>query len=180
MQFEAHDVATTAGGTTSIPGDAEAIRDDVALMRPPGPLQERLKDCGAVVSEVTWMLPDVGFAPVQAPDAVHAVASVEDHVTRAGCPMTIMDGATEIDRIGAAAVGGGFPELVLPPPPPQATNRTMLAIVNAMEASSDRLRIGWILITWLRTRSARHSQESTRTGGTCSALESREVASSLM
>ncbi len=56
-----------------------------------------------VSAPVDW-LPAVALAPDQAPEAVHEVASVDDHVSVAALPLAIVVGLTLSDTVGA---GGG-------------------------------------------------------------------------
>jgi hypothetical protein len=63
-------------------------------------------------------VPEVCWAPVQAPDAVQAVALVELQVRVAEPPAVMLVGATLMLTVGSGVAGGvGVPS---PPPPPQA------------------------------------------------------------
>ena len=57
----------------------------------------------AVLVGDTVRVPLVAFVPVQPPEAVHEVALVEDQVSVAFCPDTIVDGAA--DKVTVGTVG---------------------------------------------------------------------------
>jgi len=71
--------------------------------------------------------PDATSEPVHAPDAVHELALVDDHVRVTDPPVGTL--ATELDSV---AVGGGAMEVDEPLPPPQA--RRAHAMTKASEA----------------------------------------------
>jgi hypothetical protein len=103
----------------------------VALCVPPDPVHERLKVL-VIVSAPELSLPEVAFAPDQAPDALQNVASVEDQVSVEDPPLATDGGLAASETVGAGA-GGGVPatatsteELALPPRPVQVREKLLL------------------------------------------------------
>jgi hypothetical protein len=70
---------------------------------PPGPEHVSENDEFVVRAPVLWV-PLAGRAPLQAPDALHAVALVELHVSVAAPPLTTVEGAALSVAVGGAAM----------------------------------------------------------------------------
>jgi hypothetical protein len=87
-----------------------------AVACPPAPLQDR--EYIEFWVTTTLLEPEVASAPLQAPDAVHEVAFVEDQVS-----VTDPSAATPVEELEMLAVGGGAVELLSPPPPPHPANK---------------------------------------------------------
>jgi hypothetical protein len=89
----------------------------VAFAEPPSPEQLRTKSLGPGFDAATFEFPVACFEPDHAPLAVHAVASVDDQVSVADCPRTVVAGLTEIDTVGGAGTRRFRGWLPLPPAP---------------------------------------------------------------
>lgn len=95
----------------------------VAEAEPPGPVQANPKLVVCVSAGVTW-LPETVLLPDQPPDAVQAVAFVDDHVnvevpftpTTVGVAVSVTVGGT------GAAVTLTFAVLLIVPPGPLQVN----------------------------------------------------------
>lgn len=108
--------------TVGAVGDVtETFTDCVA--EPARPVQVNANDELAVSGPVD-AVPAIGFAPLQLPEAVHAVALVDDHVSVAAEPEGTDGGVTVNDTVGAA-VGGAIPAITVsaavPPAPLQVS-----------------------------------------------------------
>jgi hypothetical protein len=79
---------------------------ETAELVPPEPAQVREYVVSVVKAPVLWA-PLVANAPVQPPEAVQDVASVELQVNMAASPLLTVLGETDIDAVGGDAVGGG-------------------------------------------------------------------------
>ena len=111
-----------AGGVT--------VTVTVRLMLPPAPLQLRVKlllaESGPLDS-----FPEVAFAPLQAPDAVQLVASVEDQVRVDDCPETTLVGLALKDKVGAGGVTVTVTDCVIVPPAPLQPRVKLLVLASA-------------------------------------------------
>lgn len=97
-------------------GDAVRITDGAAggvtvtftdcVASPPAPVQVSAKEEFAV-SGLVVAVPEVALVPLQLPDAVQEVASVDDQVSVATEPETTDDGATASVTVGACGEVGG-------------------------------------------------------------------------
>ncbi len=105
-------VSVTVGGTVTVT-DCDAVL-------PPALEHVRVNVLLDAVSDVLASLPEVPFAPIQAPDAVHDVALVLDHVSCDVPPLVTVDGLAVSDTVGmpvwAATVIVTF-FVMLPPSP---------------------------------------------------------------
>jgi hypothetical protein len=109
-----------AGGVSFV-----TVTDVVALLMPPAPVQDNIK-LAVAVSAAVGLLPFVGTAPLQAPEAVHDVAFVELQLIVEVPPEVMLAGEALSEIVGAA---------VAPDPPPQATsvcNAAMLKLAAAI------------------------------------------------
>jgi hypothetical protein len=86
-----------------------------AALVPPEPMQVSEYVVSAVKAPVLW-LPLVANAPVQPPEALHDVASVELQANIAASPLLTVIGDAVIDAVGT----GGFVVTGTDPDPPQA------------------------------------------------------------
>lgn len=86
------------------------------LLAPPAPVQVNEYAVLAARAPVLW-LPLVGLAPLQPPEALQAVASVELQVSREAPPVAMVSGAALSDAVGCNE-GPGESE----PPPHAASN----------------------------------------------------------
>ena len=75
----------------------------VALLRPPGPVQERVKAL-VVVSGPVWKVPLRFCGPVQPPDAEQLVAFVVLQFNAAVLPAVIREGTGVSDMLGPGSV----------------------------------------------------------------------------
>ena len=88
--------------TVGATADTVTVADACAL--PPGPVQVKVYELEPVTVGVTDWLPDVGSVPVHAPEAVQAVASVEDQVSVLLLPSVMLPGVAARLTVGAGAV----------------------------------------------------------------------------
>jgi hypothetical protein len=79
----------------------------------------------AVMAPVLW-LPLVGNAPLQPPEAMHAVALVELHVSIDSLPLGIMDCDALIDAVG----GGSFGDMPTPLPQDADSSAATIAMTG--------------------------------------------------
>jgi hypothetical protein len=95
----------------TVVGDAESVTvgagvelvtetDALAEAVPPAPVQLSANAASALNAPV-FTLPKVAFAPLHAPDAVHAVALVDDHVNVLLAPLLTAVGAADNVTVGA-------------------------------------------------------------------------------
>lgn len=77
---------------------------------PPAPVQASVK-LPLVVRAALASLPEVGFEPLQAPEAVQLVASIELHVRRVVAPLATVVGLADNATVGAS----GFSVVAAPP-----------------------------------------------------------------
>ena len=138
---EALGVNVTVGAVPA--GVVLTATEAVWLTEPPAPEQLNVYDAvalnGPTVSE-----PEVAFVPVQPPDAVHEVASVEDQFNVTDELVTTEAALAVSVTVGAAADDAGaglLPSLPLPPPPPQPANKKL-----ARKPGNDRTAI-WCFTT---------------------------------
>jgi hypothetical protein len=104
-----------------------------AVLVPPEPVQISEYVVSAVKAPVLW-LPLLANAPVQPPEALHAVALVELQVNVAAAPLLTAVGTALIDAVG----GGGAAVSGTDPDPPQAAKSSTAPIVM----TGARQRIG--------------------------------------
>lgn len=88
-----------------------------AVLEPPEPVHVSEYVVSAVKAPVLW-LPLLANAPVQPPEAVHAVAFVELQVNMAAAPLFTAAGEALIDAVGAGGAGATGTD----PDPPQAAS----------------------------------------------------------
>jgi len=100
---------TVDGARVSVTVGPEAFTATVAalLADPPSPVHVNVNAVAPAPAGVTLSLPLVGFAPVQAPLAVQAVAFVDDHVISDDPPGDTDPGFAEIAMAGAGGGGVG-------------------------------------------------------------------------
>ena len=101
----------TAGAGVVVP--VVTVTDVVALLMPPGPVQDSMKLAVAVRAAVGW-LPLVATVPLQAPEAVQEVAFVELQLMVELPPDAMLAGEALRDSVGAGVEVG-----VEADPPPQ-------------------------------------------------------------
>jgi hypothetical protein len=96
-------VAEIVEGLTDIVavGCANTVSGADAWPVPPGPTHVTTKVCVPEIWTVTSCEPAEDRVPVHAPEAVHAVEFVEDHVTDAFVPTGTPAGATATVTVGA-------------------------------------------------------------------------------
>jgi len=109
------DVALEVNVTVGVAAGDVTETETVRLAEPPAPEQLNVY-AAAALNGPTVCDPEVAFVPVQVPDAVHDVASVEDQVSVTDEAATT-DAALELK----VTVGVG----PLPPPPPQAARSSV-------------------------------------------------------
>src|SRR5688572_29525003 len=85
---------------------------------PPAPVQLSVNVASAFNAPVA-SLPATALAPLQAPDAEHAVALVLDQLKVPAPPTLTVTGLADSATVGA---GAGPPPPAEPPPPPHATS----------------------------------------------------------
>jgi hypothetical protein len=98
-------------------GEPATVTPTVWPELPPGPAQLRLKLAVALSGPVET-LPFSSSLPLQPPDAVHEVASLELHVSVAASPVSTLVGATDSTTVGAG--GGSTATLTVAVPSPPA------------------------------------------------------------
>ncbi len=98
------EVGDTATVTVGRGGAAVTVNVAVAFVLPPAPLQVSAYLNVPVAVGFSLSVPLTASLPVQALDAVHAVALVDDQVSVALCPTVMLVGATLIVTVGAAAL----------------------------------------------------------------------------
>lgn len=108
----------------TVGGGDEIVTAADALCVPPNPVHERLNVL-LLVSAPEDSLPEIALEPDQLPDAVQAVAFVENQVRVEEPPLVNVVGFAESDTVGTGG-GGGEPDTViatdavaLPPDPAQ-------------------------------------------------------------
>ena len=93
------------------------------------------------VPAVAWdveMVPLTGSVPAHAPEAVHEVAFVADHLNVEACPMITLTGVREMLTVGA---GGATGVLELPPPPQAARVKVMAMAASLTSVNRPRGRL---------------------------------------
>jgi hypothetical protein len=144
--------AVGAGGGGG--GVLAAVTVTVALAAagvvPLAPAQVKVKVLAALSAAVTT-LPPVDCAPLQEPDAVQAVALVEDQVSVVVAPVVTLVGLALSETVGADAGGvdkGGVledpPEL--PPPEQAASSRPALSAAPATRECGNRFMAPFIMV----------------------------------
>ena len=115
VSVDAPPLATDVGFAVSVTvGTGTTVTVAVAtLLVPPAPVQVSEYDVVAVRAPVLW-LPLVASAPLQPPDAVHDVASVELQVSVEVPPLATVVGAALRDAVGCV--------IGVTPTPPHAAN----------------------------------------------------------
>ena len=122
-------LATVVGVAVSVTEGADGcvtVTFTDCVASPPGPVQVNANAEFAVSAPVD-AVPDVALVPLQLPDAVQDVASVDDHVSVAADPDTTDDGATASVTEGACGDVGGWVTLAVtvwpavPPAPAQVS-----------------------------------------------------------
>jgi len=84
---------------------------------PPGPVQvNAYVSVPAVAGETVW-LPLVAIEPLHEPDASHAVASVDDHVSLALVPAVMVLGPTASETVGNRYTVKAVERVMVPPSP---------------------------------------------------------------
>ena len=73
------------------------------MVLPPGPLQVNTKVLAVAVRLPVLALPEVGWVPDQSPEALQAVALVDDHVSREALPLVTEVGLALRETEGAGA-----------------------------------------------------------------------------
>jgi len=105
----------------------------VLLALPPAPLHVSVKFVAVVSAPVDW-LPLVGFAPLQPPDAVQLVASVELHVSVTEPPLTMLVGFVLRVTVGAGATVTVTLWLADPPAPEQVSEKPVVAASGEVDS----------------------------------------------
>jgi hypothetical protein len=108
----------------------------VAFASPPAPVQVSVNVLFAVRAAEA-ALPDIAFEPVQAPDAVQLVASIELHVSMVVAPLATVVGLADNATVGA----GGFSVVAAPPPQAFSTSVQASALIRK-SVRRGRIRIG--------------------------------------
>jgi len=112
-------------------GVAVTVTVAEAFCVPPAPVQDRLNVL-VLVSAPVDALPDVALAPDQAPEPVHDVAFVEDHVRVDDPPLATDCGLALIDTVGAGvAVTVTVADALCVPPAPVQERLNVLLFVSA-------------------------------------------------
>jgi hypothetical protein len=101
---------------------AVTVTDAVLLADPPAPEQLSVYNESAL-SGPTASVPEVAFVPVQEPDAVHEVASVDDQVSVAVEPEATDAALAAKLTVGAVTMGSAEDPLPSLPPPQAASSR---------------------------------------------------------
>jgi hypothetical protein len=142
-------VGAAGGGGGVVPAVTVTVALAAAGVVPPAPEQVNVKVLVALNAPVTT-LPPVDCAPLQAPDAVQAVALVEDQVSVEVPPVLTLVGLALNDTVGADAGGvdeGGVledpPEF--PPPPQAASSRPAPSAVPATKKRGNRFMSPFII-----------------------------------
>jgi len=141
-------VAVGSGDTGVTPTVAVATE-----LLPPAP-EQVIEKVEFAVSAPVLRLPLPARAPLQAPEAVHAVASVELQVKVAELPLPMVVGFAvnvAVGKAGGAVVAGEWAV-----PPPQATNSSIAPAVPRAEAKTNNRMtspVFFIVSHWMRTRS---------------------------
>lgn len=99
----------STGAVTVTVADCDAL--------PPSPVQVRSYSV-VLVSAPVDHVPLVATAPLQPPEAVHAVASVEFHVNSELAPVVTVEGAAVNVTVGAGAVTTTWADCEAAPPDP--------------------------------------------------------------
>jgi len=113
----------TTGAGVVVP--VVTVTDVVALLMPPGPVQDSVKFALAFRAAVGW-LPLVATVPLQAPEAVHEVAFVELQLIVELPPEAMLAGEALRDSVGAGV------EADPPPQEARAYNAAMLSPAAAI------------------------------------------------
>ena len=110
-----------------------------ALAVPPDPVQERLNVL-VLVSAAVDSLPPAGgvLAPDQPPEAVQAVAFVEDQVSVEDPPLATDAGFAASDTVCTGGGEGSTAELSALPPPQPESPRLVNRAANANNATFDK------------------------------------------
>ena len=110
----------------------------VALWVPPAPVQERLNTL-LLVSAPVDSLPEVDFAPDQAPVATQDVAFVEFQLSVEGVPLVTVSGLAVSETVGTGG-GGGVPATVTwtvaltdPAKPVQVSENVLFALTGPVD-----------------------------------------------
>jgi hypothetical protein len=104
------------------------------LAEPPSPVHVNSYSV-VLVSAPVDQVPLVATAPVQPPDAVHAVAAVEDHVIVALPPLATVVGAAVIVTVGFPETTATWADCeVAPPTPVQVSVNWVLAVSGSVES----------------------------------------------
>jgi hypothetical protein len=127
VSVEAPPLTTVEGAALSVAvGGAAIVTVTVATgLAPPGSVHVSEKVVSAVSAPVVWV-PLVATGPLQPPEAVHAVASVELHVNVDAPPL-----ATDVGAAAKVAAGTGSTATVVvaavlvPPAPLQVSEKTV-------------------------------------------------------
>jgi hypothetical protein len=142
------------GGGGVVPAVTVTVVLAAAGVVPLAPEQVNVKVLVAVRAALTT-LPPVACAPLHAPDAVHAVALVEDQVSVVVPPVVTLVGLALSETVGEDAGGvdtggvdaggvlGDPPEF--PPPPQAASNRPALSAVPATRECGSRFMAPFII-----------------------------------
>ena len=118
--------------TAGVGGVTDTVADCAAL--PPGPMQVSVK-VEFAVSAPLGAEPLVVLLPLHAPDAVQAVALVEDQVNVALPPLTIVLGLADSDTVGVGGVTDTVADCAaLPPAPVQVSVNVEFALSAPLEA----------------------------------------------
>jgi hypothetical protein len=100
------------------------------LTLPPAPLQPSVKVL-VTVSGLDVSLPEVALVPDQAPEALHEVTLVEDHVSVEVPPLATDVGVAARDSVGAGGVTVTVDDALAVPPDPEHARANVLVLVNA-------------------------------------------------
>jgi uncharacterized protein (UPF0147 family) len=112
-------------------GGAVTVTAAEAVAVPPAPVHARVNVLEALSAPLDW-LPDVAWGPDHAPEAVHEVAFVDDHVRVEELPLTTAVGLAESDTVGAGgAVTVTAAEAVAVPPAPVHARANVLEVLSA-------------------------------------------------
>jgi hypothetical protein len=101
-----------------------------ALAVPPSPVHARVK-VPELVSAPLDSLPEVALLPVQAPEAVQEVASVDDQLSVDEPPLTTEVGFAVSDTMGTGSVAVTLADALALPPGPVQLIVQVLEVVNA-------------------------------------------------
>jgi hypothetical protein len=143
-------VGAAGGGGGGVAAVTVTVVLAAAGVVPPAPEQVNVNVPVALKAALTT-LPPVDCAPLQAPDAVQAVALVEDQVSVVVPPVVTLEGLALSETVGAAAGGveaGGVLDAApeFPPPEQPASSRPALSATATAGECGQRRMVAFIIL----------------------------------